>query len=41
MRQLADERQLPESVVKRASVAAQGLLEEWFVSGWLHKITKE
>ncbi len=38
MQQLADHRQLAEPMVKRASSAAQGLLEEWFLSGWLHKV---
>ncbi|QCB45908.1 cupin domain-containing protein [Hydrogenophaga sp. PAMC20947] len=36
MRQLADRRELDARLVGRASEGAQGLLQDWFESGWLH-----
>lgn len=38
MRALADRRHLTTLQVARASTDAQALLEEWFVSGWLHLV---
>lgn len=36
MRSLADQRQLPDAQVRRASAGAQALLADWFSAGWLH-----
>lgn len=36
MRQLADTKRLAYADVKRLSVAARGLLEEWCNAGWIH-----
>jgi 50S ribosomal protein L16 3-hydroxylase len=38
MRKLADQRQLTESELSKASRAALGLLEEWASAGWLHDL---
>jgi 50S ribosomal protein L16 3-hydroxylase len=38
MRQLADQRELPERVVVRASPAARDLLADWHSAGWLHLV---
>lgn len=37
MRDLADQRTLSRSRVSKASAGAQGLLSQWFESGWLHR----
>lgn len=38
MRKLADERQLSDRDVQRASAGAQELLAEWHDAGWLHRL---
>ena len=38
MRQLADQRSLPERAVLKASAGAKELLAEWFSAGWLRMV---
>jgi 50S ribosomal protein L16 3-hydroxylase len=38
MRSLADQRRLAAQAVPRASGDAQALLQDWFESGWLHRV---
>ena len=37
MRQLADDRHVPATAMKRASSDAQALMKDWFEAGWLHQ----